>query len=191
MTTLVVGPFYLSGALGLGAAAVGAVMSVGPMIVAVSGVPAGRTVDRFGPQPIIMAGTSAIAAGCVLLSQLPVRSGILGYILALAVLTLGYSLFQAANNSAVMMKGAQGQRGVLSGLLHLSRNLGLITGASAMGAVFAHKIEGAMTAAAPDIIANAMRFTFGIAAALMLLALALLSAPLNWRQQRMPVNDGR
>ena len=30
-----------------------------------------------------------------------------------------------------------GQRGVVSGLLNLSRNLGLITGASVMGAVFA------------------------------------------------------
>ena len=48
MATLVVGPFYLSRALGLDAALVGIVMSVGPMVSALSGVPAGRIVDRLG-----------------------------------------------------------------------------------------------------------------------------------------------
>ena len=45
MTTLVVGPFYLSGALGLGTAMVGLVLSAGPLVVALTGVPAGRLVD--------------------------------------------------------------------------------------------------------------------------------------------------
>ena len=48
MATLVVGPFYLSRALGLDAALVGLVMSIGPIVSALGGVPAGRLVDRFG-----------------------------------------------------------------------------------------------------------------------------------------------
>ncbi|RUV42169.1 MFS transporter, partial [Mesorhizobium sp. M5C.F.Ca.IN.020.29.1.1] len=48
MATLVVGPFYLSRALGLDAALVGVVMSVGPLVAALTGVPAGRIADRFG-----------------------------------------------------------------------------------------------------------------------------------------------
>jgi EmrB/QacA subfamily drug resistance transporter len=48
MATLVVGPFYLSRALGLDAARVGLVLSVGPLAVALTGVPAGRIADRFG-----------------------------------------------------------------------------------------------------------------------------------------------
>ncbi|HYG10299.1 MAG TPA: MFS transporter, partial [Pyrinomonadaceae bacterium] len=48
MATLVVGPFYLSGALALDAARVGLVMSSGPIVAALAGVPAGRVVDRFG-----------------------------------------------------------------------------------------------------------------------------------------------
>mgnify|MGYP006211203185 CR=1 FL=1 len=50
--------------------------------------------------------------------------------------TIGYALFQTANNTAVMSDIATEQRGVIAGMLNLSRNLGLITGASAMGAVF-------------------------------------------------------
>ncbi len=48
MATLVVGPFYLSRGLGLDAALVGLVMSIGPVISAFGGVVAGRIVDRLG-----------------------------------------------------------------------------------------------------------------------------------------------
>jgi hypothetical protein len=50
MATLVVDPFYLSGALALDTARLGRVMSSGPVAAALTGVPAGRCVDRYGPQ---------------------------------------------------------------------------------------------------------------------------------------------
>jgi MFS family permease len=63
MSTLVVGPFYLSRALGLEAALVGLVLSVGPLVAALTGVPAGRIVDRFGAPRMTIAGLIGIAAG--------------------------------------------------------------------------------------------------------------------------------
>src|SRR5882757_4996575 len=137
MATLVVGPFYLSGALGLDATLVGLVLSVGPLVVALTGVPAGRMADRFGAYRMTVAGLIATAAGCFLLSVLPASLGIPGYIVSLMVITVGYALFQTANNTAVMSDIGPDQRGVISGMLNLARNLGLVTGASAMGAVFA------------------------------------------------------
>lgn len=47
MATLVVGPFYLSGALGLEAQPLGLVTSIGPAVVALTGVPSGCLVVRF------------------------------------------------------------------------------------------------------------------------------------------------
>ena len=44
-------------------------------------------------------------------------------------MTAGYALFQTANNTAVMADVPPDRRGVVSGMLNLSRNLGLITGA--------------------------------------------------------------
>jgi hypothetical protein len=41
MATLVVGPFYLVRALGLGAASAGLAMSLGPIVAAMTGVPPG------------------------------------------------------------------------------------------------------------------------------------------------------
>jgi EmrB/QacA subfamily drug resistance transporter len=171
MATLVVAPFYLSHALGLNEALVGFVMSIGPVISTLSGVPAGRLVDRLDAPFVVMAGLVAIAAGSIALTVLP---GLAGYITAIAILTPGYQLFQAANNTTVMADVRPDQRGVISGMLNLSRNLGLITGASVMGAVFA-LASGTpdITAAHPEAVASGMRITFAVAAALAVIAFAI------------------
>jgi EmrB/QacA subfamily drug resistance transporter len=137
MATLVVGPFYLAGALALDAAGVGLAMSAGPVVAALTGVPAGRLVDRVGASGTAIAGLILMVAGCSLLAAVGAAFGVLGYIGPLVGITAGYAIFQAANNTAVMRDIHPERRGVVSGLLNLSRNLGLITGASAMGAVFA------------------------------------------------------
>jgi hypothetical protein len=104
----------------------------------------------------------------------PTSLGIPGYVVPLSVITAGYALFQAANNTAVMSDIRADQRGVISGLLSLSHNLGLITGASAMGAVFAFgSAFSDITTAHAEAVACGMRLTFTVAAALILLALAV------------------
>jgi EmrB/QacA subfamily drug resistance transporter len=176
MATLVVGPFYLAGALALEAAGVGLVMSSGPIVAALTGVPAGRFVDRFGSHRMTIAGLLGMAAGCFILPIMPVRFGVPGYLLPLAAVTAGYALFQAANNTAVMAGVRPDQGGVISGMLNLSRNLGLITGASVMGTVFALGTGTAeiMTARA-DAVAAGMRMTFTVATVLIVVALAIAS----------------
>lgn len=174
MATLVVGPFYLSRALGLDAALAGIVLSVGPLVVALTGVPAGRIADRFGARRMTIAGLIAIAAGSFILSALPAALGIPGYIAPIVVITVGYALFQTANNTAVMTDIRADQRGVMSGLLNLSRNLGLITGASVMGAVFAlASATTDITTADPAAVATGLRITFAVAGILIVVALAI------------------
>jgi EmrB/QacA subfamily drug resistance transporter len=174
MATLVVGSFYLSGALGLKAASVGLVMSAGPLVAALAGMPAGRLVDRLGAQRSGALGLIAMLTGACILPVVPMSVGVLGYLAPLVVLTAGYALFQAANNTAVMLQIEAQQRGVVSGLLGLSRNLGLITGASVMGAVFAFGTASQdILQAQPEAIAQGMRLTFAVAAGLILLALVL------------------
>jgi hypothetical protein len=113
-----------------------------------------------------------MAAGSCFLSVMPAAFGIPGYIGPLVVITAGYALFQTANNTDVMADVARDQRGVISGMLNLSRNLGLITGASAMGAVFALASGTAyITTAPPEAVAIGMRTTFALAAALIVAAL--------------------
>lgn len=176
MTTLVVGPFFLSGALHLDPGQIGLAMSTGPLVAALVGVPAGRAVDRFGSRSTALTGLVLMALGALLLSGITTSFGITGYIASLVTLTMGFATFQAANNTAVLTHSATDQRGVVSGLLNLSRNLGLITGASVMGAVF-------MTAAGTATIESARvtnvvagtHAAFALAAALVAIAYVLIS----------------
>lgn len=174
MATLVVGPFYLAGALALDAATTGLVMSTGPLVAALAGVPAGRAVDRFGSRRVGVSGLTAMAAGSAVLPFLATGWGVPGYIASLTAITAGYALFQAANNTAVMQDVPAGQRGVAGALLNLSRNLGLITGASLMGAVFAWG-SGAtdLATAHPGALASGLHWTFAVAVMLIVLALAV------------------
>ncbi|PVX37069.1 MFS transporter [Janthinobacterium sp. 78] len=174
MSTLVVGPFYLARGLGLGTAATGMVLAAGPLVAAFCGVPSGWLVDRYGSQRMGGAGLCGAAFACLALALLPASLGIAGYVVPIMLLTASYALFQAANNTAVMVDIAAEQRGVISGMLNLSRNLGLITGASVMGAVFAAGTSD-IASAPPAAMIGGMHATFAVASALILAALAIFA----------------
>ncbi len=161
MATLVVGPFYLSRAFGLDAAMVGLVMSAGPVAAALAGVPAGRLADRFGARHMTIAGLAGLSAGSCALALLPAAFGVPAYLGAIVVMTVSFAVFQTANNTAVMADIAPDRRGVVSGLLNLSRNLGFVTGASVMASLYAFA---------------GMRITFLVAAALPLAGLGIALA---------------
>lgn len=142
MTTLVVSPFYLSDALELDPLQTGLIMSVGPGVAALVGLPAGRLVDYLGSSRVMLVGVTGVTLGATMMVMLPMVFKAEGYILSLVFITTGYALFQAANSTGVMLEASKDQRGLVSGFLGMSRNLGLITGASAMGAVYAFGQQG-------------------------------------------------
>ena len=173
MATLVVGPFYLSHAPGLGPAETGLVMSIGPGVAALVGVPAGRLVDSYGSARVAIAGLLGVVAGAASMTVLPAWLGTGGYIGGLCAITAGYALFQAANTTAVMATAAPDQKGLTSSLLGLARNLGLVTGASAMGAVFTLGSSGLMALAPLSGPQAGLQLTFAVAALLGGLALVV------------------
>ena len=158
MSTLVVGPFHLA-ALGLDAAAIGGVMSIGPITAAIAGVPAGRLVDHLGPASAAVAGLSGLSFGTLLMTVL--APGALAYAGALVVVTAGYALFQAANNTVVLRGALPHERGARAAALNLSRNVGLMAGTSVLGAVF---------------MAAGLPVAFAVSTGLVLVALAFTRA---------------
>ena len=166
MSTLVVGPFYLTRGLGLAVGEAGLALSVGPLVAALMGIPAGRLVERWGAGRVTVGGLAGMLVGC---SALCLGWGLAGYLVPIGVLTGSYALFHVANNSAVMTGLAGDRRGVVAGLLSLSRNLGLITGASVMGAVFGMWAD--VVTAGPGEVLLGMRAVFGVGAGLVLGAL--------------------
>jgi len=178
MTTLVVGPFYMGLGLGLKATQVGFVMAIGPVISIFSGVPSGRLVDAWGSCRVLSLGLTLLAVGAFLLAFLPNMIGIAGYVLSISILTPGYQLFQAANNTAALADVPMNQQGTVSGLLSLSRNIGLIIGASAMGVVFSFGVgTDEFAHATASAIKAGMHLTFLLASAMMISAIAISRRP--------------
>lgn len=174
MTTLVVGPFLLTGPLGLTSVSVGLVMAIGPIVSTLTGLPSGRLVDRWGSRPAVSLGLAILAAGALGFALLPERLGLTGYILAVALLTPGYQLFQSGNTTATLADAPPEARGIISGLLGLSRNLGLVLGAWGLGAVFSAAAGTAeLGSAIPEAILRGTRDVFLLSTALMIGALVL------------------
>lgn len=175
MSTMVVGPFYLMDGVGLAPEQIGLIMSVGPIVAAITGTPAGKLTDSWGTSVVIRLGLSVMLSGCFLiaLNSLWALNSIwatFGYAIPLMLITAGYATFQAANNTAVMKKAKEGGKGVTSALLNFSRNLGLMTGASVIGWLYLVAMSLAQAGQDKSVIAFAV--TFFISASLVALALA-------------------
>ena len=135
--------------------------------------------DRRRGLPGALAALAGLLAGAGGLSLLPLAAGVAAYLAPMVLMTAGYALFQTANNSGVMHGVATAQRGVVAGMLNVARNLGLMSGASLMGAVFAWGAGASdLTHAPPDALAAGMHATFGLAA----LGLAAMLAIAGRRQ---------
>lgn len=174
MATLVVGPFFLAFGLGLTEAQTGLVMAAGPIAAALSGVPAGRLTDRFGTQACLRAGLALATVGLCGFALLPTVMGVPGYVLALMLVTPGFQLFLAGNNTAMMRAAPEAHKGLLSGLLGLSRNLGFMLGAALLPLLFAALLgaEG-LAYSSRQALGQAFATTFLVAAGLCLLSLLL------------------
>lgn len=170
MSTLVVGPFYLTQGLGLSAWQAGLIMAIGPVTSALTGVPAGRLVDRIGSLPVARFGLAISLGGALVMAFLPYQLGVWGYGVAIAMMPPGFQMFQAALTTQVMEGAGAAERGLISGLLSLSRNLGLVTGASLMAAVYGWAAQGADSGAA----SRGLAVTFTLAAGLLGLAFGLM-----------------
>ena len=174
MTTLVIGPFYLSLGLSLNQIQVGLIMGIGPVVAILSGIPSGRLVDRWGSRYIVAIGLIFLIIGSFMLAIVPKLMGLSGYIFPIIILTLGYQLFQAANNTMTLADVPKARQGMVSGLLSLSRNMGLIIGASVMGAIFSFGVgTNQLTQATALAIIDGMQLTFICAGALMIVGLLI------------------
>ncbi|MGL6580376.1 MFS transporter [Aeromonas caviae] len=174
VATLLIGPFYLHGAFALDMGTVGLMISMGPLLAALSGMPAGWLVDRVGATPVVRLGLGLMVVAAVLLALLDRALGPLGYLLPILLLTAGYALFQTANNSAVVGEAEGASRGAVAGLLTLSRNLGQLTGAAGLGGLFAALVgRPDLALATADELAFATRATFALTALLLMSALWL------------------
>ncbi|XYI02646.1 MFS transporter [Sorangium sp. So ce1128] len=130
-------PFYLQGPLAMSAADAGLVMTVQPAVMAVVTAASGWLSDRVGARGPALAGMTALAVGLARVATLgaePERASLLA---ALGLVGLGSGLFTSPNNSRILGAAPRDQLGTAAGLLAEARNVGMLCGVAASGAMFA------------------------------------------------------
>ncbi|MFW6414849.1 MAG: MFS transporter [Thermodesulfobacteriota bacterium] len=183
-------PFFLKYVQNYSTQVVGLLLMIIPIGEGAASLLAGRLADRFGPLGIRLAGNIAIVGSCFLISTIQVDSSVWGYIARVLPFGLGVGAFQATNNTAVMGTIPPERLGIASGLLALSRNLGVTTGLPIVGTVFTASILGItgeqsldISTVAPKAINTGFGQTFFLAGIFMTLP-ALLGGWGLWHSRR-------
>ena len=135
---------------------------------------AGRLVGRVDLRILVAAGLGLMGWSLHMMTGFAIEMGSGPIVWSGLVQGLGLGLVFVTMQSLAFATLEPKMRTHAASLLNLSRNLGLTTGASVLGAVFAMASGAADVTAAPaGAIAVGMRSTFAIAAGLIVAALAL------------------
>ncbi|MGI9145946.1 MAG: MFS transporter [Chloroflexota bacterium] len=129
-------PFYLIQGRGLSPAQAGLLLTVQPIVMAITASSSGALSDRIGTRRPATVGMLVLAVGLFLLSRVDQATGLLYVAVSLAVVGLGIGLFTSPNNSAVMSAAPSRQSGVAAAILSTARTLGNTLGIGLAGAIF-------------------------------------------------------
>lgn len=135
-------PFMLQYALGRSAVETGLLMTPWPLGVAVIAPLAGHLADKPIGRGLGAAGMALMAAGLVLLAYTPAHAAILDIAWRMALCGMGFGLFQAPNNRAIMGYAPRPRLGSAGGLLATGRLAGQTVGASLAAFLFHIAPEG-------------------------------------------------
>ena len=127
-------PFYFERGLQFGSGRAGLELMAMPLALGITAPLAGRLADRLGARPLTVGGMATVAGGLALLGAL--RPSTPDSSLLLAVVGIGLGLFTPPNNAAIMGSVPQGQSGLASGVLNMTRGMGTALGLALTGLVF-------------------------------------------------------
>jgi len=129
-------PFYLIQGRGLNPAQAGLLLTVQPVIMAISAPISGALSDRVGSRGPGMVGMGVLALGLWSLSRLGPGSHLWLVALDLAITGLGTGTFISPNTSALMGAAPRTRQGIASGVQGAARNFGMVLGIGLAGAIF-------------------------------------------------------
>jgi len=135
-TVLFLLPFYLIQGRDLGPDQAGLVMTVQPLVMAVSAPISGWLSDRIGSRLLSTLGMAILAFGMFRLSRIGAASPLSSVTLGLGIVGLGTGTFIAPNTSALMGAAPRQRQGVAGGVLATARNVGMVLGVGLAGAIF-------------------------------------------------------
>jgi MFS family permease len=128
-------PFYLQRVLQYAPSNVGLIMTAFPLATITMAPFSGALSDRIGTKTLACVGAAVCAVALFFMSQLTSSATAIDVIWRMALFGIGTGIFQSPNNSAVMGSVPRPHLGIASGILATIRNVGMVLGIAAGGAV--------------------------------------------------------
>ncbi|WP_460201250.1 DHA2 family efflux MFS transporter permease subunit [Scytonema sp. NUACC21] len=185
---LLITPFFLQQVMQYPTYQVGLLMAVSPVVSGSMAPIAGTLSDRFGSRLMCLIGLSVLIGACVAISTLDATMTEKDFVVRYLLFGTGLGLFRAPNDSTVMGAVPRERLGIASGLLSLSRTLGVNVGISVIGAVFATLIANSapgidVAVAPPAAIVAGFQGSYRLAA-LLLCGAAVMTAVMKTKGER-------
>lgn len=130
-------PFYLQTVRMLSPAMTGLLYIPMPLATLLTAPLSGYVSDRFDTRYLSSAGMGVMAIGLFMMSFLNADTPYGYIVISFIICGIGSGLFQTPNNNAVMSNVPTEYRGISSGMLATSRNIGMVLGVAICGALFA------------------------------------------------------
>ncbi|WP_434099557.1 MFS transporter [Streptomyces sviceus] len=176
------GALYVQRVLGFGELLTGTAFLPAPIAIGVLmlGLSA-RTIGRFGPYRVLLAGLVLIVAGMALLSRAPAEGSYAADVLPpLLLLSVGFAAAMPALTGLAMSGAREEDAGLASGLFNTTQVVGGSLGLAVLSVLAAGRTEGSLERGASLVAATAegyqlaFRAGAGIAAAALTLAAIVL-----------------
>jgi EmrB/QacA subfamily drug resistance transporter len=148
--TQLVLPFLLRDVMGLQPLLAGVIVMAYPASLSISAPLSGGISDRFGSNPLIILGLGSMIVSLIALGFLSAGSPIIYVVTFVVLLGCSMGMITAPNNSMVMSRTPKQNLGMMSSMIALNRNLGMM-----FGAAFGGVLLGAATTAPESETATA------------------------------------
>jgi len=129
-------PFYLTYPCGFSASKTGLIMIVPFLFLLIISPVSGMMYDTFGSRRLCMAGMSILTIAMISLMTLHPSMGVFSILWRIALAGIGTALYISPNNTAIMSHVPLSRRGIASGAVATSRNLGMVIGVALAGLIF-------------------------------------------------------
>ena len=160
-------PFFLIQGRGLNPAQAGLLLTVQPVVMAVTAPLSGTLSDKIGSRLPGMMGMAFLSAGLFLLSYLAATTGLWMVIVGLILTGSGIGTFISPNTSTLMGAAPKARQGIASGVLAAARNFGMVLGIGLAGAIFTTHLSKDL----PDALYLGIRSGFRVASLIAILGI--------------------
>jgi len=147
-------PFYLQNMRGFTPEKTGLMISVLPVSAGLISLVSGRLSDRFGTKIFTTIGFGLQIIGLLLMTRINANTTIAGFVLRCLPFGVGFGTFQSPNNSAIMGSAKPNEQGIVSGLLTLTRFMGITSGIAILTTIWTREVvryAGAILSGGPTL----------------------------------------